>query len=192
MGKDVVKWIGEGLSDFGTELNLIFVQPVQDVWDELTKKWEGLTTWLENKWNDLKSWWENRVLPKWSISLPHISVQWEATDSIIAQIFGFTQLPHLYVNWDAYAQGGFPEDGLFFANHGELVGQFSNGKTAVANNEQITEGISTAVYDAFMTAFSQTGGSSGNDKEVRIYLDGKEIARSTTKYQNQMARAGAY
>lgn len=47
-----------------------------------------------------------------------------------------------------YATGGFPEDGLFMANHSELVGQFSNGKTAVANNEQIVEGISRGVSDA--------------------------------------------
>lgn len=33
------------------------------------------------------------------------------------------------------------------ANHGELVGQFANGKTAVANNEQITDGIATAVQN---------------------------------------------
>lgn len=87
-----------------------------------------------------------------------------------------------------FASGGFPEDGIFLANHGELVGQFSNGKTAVANNEQITAGIANAVYDAFMSAFAVTGGGN-NDKEVAIYLDGREIARSTTKYQSQMARA---
>ena len=33
-----------------------------------------------------------------------------------------------------YKKGGFPEDGLFYANHTELVGKFSNGQTAVANN----------------------------------------------------------
>ena len=48
----------------------------------------------------------------------------------------------------AYALGGFPEDGLFAANRSELVGQFSNGKTAVANNTQIIEGISKGVRDA--------------------------------------------
>ena len=47
-----------------------------------------------------------------------------------------------------FAIGGFPEDGLFMANHNELVGQFSNGKTAVANNQQITDGISIAVQNA--------------------------------------------
>lgn len=87
-----------------------------------------------------------------------------------------------------FASGGFPEDGIFLANHGELVGQFSNGKTAVANNAEITAGIANAVYDAFMSAFAVTGGGN-NDKEVAIYLDGREIARSTTRYQSQMARA---
>jgi hypothetical protein len=47
-----------------------------------------------------------------------------------------------------YETGGFPEDGLFMANHSELVGRFSNGKTAVANNEQIVEGISRGVSEA--------------------------------------------
>ncbi|MCI8378624.1 MAG: hypothetical protein HFH72_08920 [Lachnospiraceae bacterium] len=52
------------------------------------------------------------------------------------------------VTLKAYEAGGFPEDGLFYANHSELVGTFSNGKTAVANNTQITQGIATAVSQA--------------------------------------------
>lgn len=47
-----------------------------------------------------------------------------------------------------YATGGFQEDGLFMANHNELVGKFSNGKTAVANNRQIADGIAIAVQSA--------------------------------------------
>ena len=45
-----------------------------------------------------------------------------------------------------YRQGGFPEDGWFRASHGEIMGQFDNGQSVVANNNQITEGISAAVY----------------------------------------------
>jgi hypothetical protein len=47
-----------------------------------------------------------------------------------------------------YQTGGFPEDGLFFANHNELIGGFTNGKTTVANNEQIIAGIERGVRDA--------------------------------------------
>lgn len=56
-----------------------------------------------------------------------------------------------YIEWmtaQGYATGGFPEDGLFMANHSELVGKFSNGKTAVANNEQIVAGIARGVSEA--------------------------------------------
>lgn len=48
----------------------------------------------------------------------------------------------------SYATGGFPEDGLFYANHSELLGQFSNGRTAVVNNEQILLGIENGVSRA--------------------------------------------
>lgn len=53
-----------------------------------------------------------------------------------------------HVSIPQFAVGGFPEDGLFYANHTELVGQFSNGRTAVANNEQIVEGIRSGVASA--------------------------------------------
>ena len=59
---------------------------------------------------------------------------------------GTVTIPRLNIN--AYRVGGFPEDGLFYANHTELVGQFTNGRTAVANNEQIVEGIRSGVASA--------------------------------------------
>lgn len=58
-----------------------------------------------------------------------------------------------------YATGGFPEDGLFFANHSELVGKFSNGKTAVANNGQIIEGIKRGVSEALSESEDNDGGN---------------------------------
>lgn len=70
----------------------------------------------------------------------------------------------------AYANGGFPEDGLFFANHSELVGKFSNGKTAVANNAQIVEGIKAGVYEAVAMAMSQYGGQA-SQVEVHVHTD---------------------
>lgn len=68
----------------------------------------------------------------------------------------------------SYATGGFPEDGLFFANHNELVGQFSNGRTAVANNEQITTGIEEAAYRGMMRALSESQGN----QNVTIQVEG--------------------
>lgn len=87
-----------------------------------------------------------------------------------------------------FASGGYPEQGqLFIARESgpELVGTM-NGKTAVANNDQIIDGIKAGVFEAVTAAM---GGNTGNGQPVYIYLDGREIARSTTKYQTQMAKA---
>ena len=89
------------------------------------------------------------------------------------------KLPH-------FAYGGFPEeDGLFYANHTELVGTFSNGKTAVANNAEIVEGIRAGVYDAVTAAMANN--TSGNSDYISntIILDGEVIARSVTRAQNK-------
>lgn len=84
----------------------------------------------------------------------------------------------------AYATGGFPEDGLFFANHNEMVGKFSNGKTAVANNDQITQGIKQAVIEGMSEVFANAnvGQQNGN---IVVQIDGQEVFRTTQRYANQ-------
>lgn len=73
----------------------------------------------------------------------------------------------------AFATGGFPEDGMFYANSGELVGRFANGRTAVANNAQIIEGIENAVYRAMAAA--QRG--SGRGGKIELVLDKQVVGR---------------
>jgi hypothetical protein len=86
---------------------------------------------------------------------------------------GLSELIRAITGNNGYATGGFPEDGFFMANHNELVGQFSNGKTAVANNQQITQGIYQAVLQAMRDG--------GNRGEVVIQVDGKTIAKAVNK-----------
>ena len=62
--------------------------------------------------------------------------------------FSISKAKTVVVKPSAFATGGFPEDGLFFANHNEIVGKFANGRTAVANNEQIEGGIAAGVAEA--------------------------------------------
>ena len=84
----------------------------------------------------------------------------------------------------SYATGGFPEDGLFFANHSELVGQFSNGKTAVANNEQIVSGIKQGVYQAVREALG--GQSKGNDGQpLNVYIGDELVYSGFAKYSKR-------
>ena len=85
-----------------------------------------------------------------------------------------------------YATGGFPEDGLFMANHGEMVGKFSNGRTAVANNDQIVEGIKQGVYEATVAAMSTGNGKRNGD--IVLNINGREFARATYDDQRAVAK----
>lgn len=77
-----------------------------------------------------------------------------------------------------FANGGFPEDGWFRASHGEMFGKFDNGKSVVANNKQITTGISEAVapavYAATKAAIKEEL-SNANVGGGDVYLDGTKV-----------------
>ena len=77
-----------------------------------------------------------------------------------------------------FANGGFPEDGWFRASHGEMMGKFDNGKSVVANNKQITNGISEAVapavYAATKAAIKEEL-SNANVGGGDVYLDGTKV-----------------
>ena len=84
-----------------------------------------------------------------------------------------------------FQKGGFPEDGLFMANHNEMIGQF-NGKNAVVNNEQIVQGIAQGVYEAVVEANNNNSTQTGllNDilvainKGKKIVVDGRELTKA--------------
>lgn len=91
-------------------------------------------------------------------------------------------------NIPMFASGGFPEAGqLFFANEGsapEMVGLLG-GRTAVATNADIVEGIERGVYNAVTSAMAGQGGN----RDIRVYLDGKEIGAATRRYERNVNRA---
>lgn len=108
----------------------------------------------------------------------------------VAGELGVSKLPHVNVatiskvNIPKYEVGGFPEDGLFFANHNEMVGQFSNGKTAVANNEQIVagirEGVKAAVAEVLAPYLSEIADNTREtaEKDASFTVDGRELVKA--------------
>lgn len=93
----------------------------------------------------------------------------------------------------AYEVGGFPEDGLFFANHNELIGQFSNGKTAVAPNPDIQKGIEEAAYRGFVRASAENTRETSLLEELidavregkQIVVDGRELVSAYDRRKNR-------
>ena len=136
-------------------------------WDDVPNKANTLVSKLQSAWNKLKS----ATSSAWSaikntvtsvinsitsihIPLPHFSLQ--------TGIMGI-QYPH-FDGW--WANGGFPETGsLFMARESgpELVGTMGN-RNAVANNQQIVEGIRQGVRDA-------------NQDEVRMLREQNDLLR---------------
>lgn len=93
---------------------------------------------------------------------------------------GYVTIPR----FTGYEDGGFPETGEFFMareNGPELVGRIGN-RAAVANNDQITEGISRATYEAFSQALQENKG--GERQPVNVYIGNEKIYSGYGRYAN--------
>ena len=156
-----------------------FQEGIENVKTKINEKWNEIKVWFNNNvgkyftktyWSDklseIKKSFNEFTFPKIKLSVTYDTNVGKAKKAIY-EALGLDGWPKL--KFQAYANGGFPEDGFFYANHTELVGKFSNGKTAVANNDQIIEGIYKGVYSAVLSAMSQTQTSSQID--VHVHTD---------------------
>jgi len=175
--------------------------------ESIRSKWSSVTKWWKDKTSSLKL----SVLAKADgVKATINSIIDKINRSVIAKIK--LQVPK---SWPViggfkigpppsipkFAKGGFPEDGPFMMNRGEIAGKFHNGKSVVANNQQITDGIAAAVYQAFMAANNGTGdGVSSAEfrssvrsildaiKEVSFYIGDEQIARHANKGNSRLDR----
>ena len=115
------------------------------------------------------------------IPMPHIGWDWSGGNINIGN-WSFS-LPRFNLQW--YAQGGFPEAGqLFMANEAgpELVGKMGN-RNAVANNNQIVEGIKAGVFEAVLDALNASGILDRDDSEKEVVLELTVKTDSETLYK---------
>ena len=115
------------------------------------------------------------------IPMPHIGWDWTG-GSIRIGNFSFS-LPRFNLQW--YAKGGFPEMGqLFIANEAgpEMVGKMGS-RNAVANNNQIVDGIKNGVFEAVLDAFNASGILERDDSEKEVTLEFTLKADSETLYK---------
>lgn len=93
------------------------------------------------------------------------------------------------INIPRFASGGVVDEGqLFIARESgpEMVGRMGN-RTAVANNEQIVDGISAGVYRAVREAMGN--GTKGQTMTVVVQMNGKEMFRQVVNENNAIVRA---
>lgn len=168
----------------------------KDRWNDLAdgikegiqNKWDNVVSWWDSKpelhaisvmiedfgdrirdmWHNFVDWWDTLGLKFPNIKTPHFSIDGE---------FNLMppEVPHIKVDW--YAGGGFPNKGdIFVANEiePELVGTM-NGKPAVANNPEITTGITNAVYPAVYNAVKAAMAESSSNVNVTLQGDAENL-----------------
>lgn len=113
------------------------------------------------------------------IPMPHFSVSsskyWIGSKSF--------SIPKISLKW--YAAGGFPENGeMFVAREAgpELVGRMGR-KNAVANNNQIVEGIKAGVFEAVMDAFEASSLFKSSQGGKNVTLEFTLLCDSETIYK---------
>lgn len=177
------------------------ITPVSNSFSEACK---NIASYFENLWKNVK----NGVVGAMNVVIQSVekavngvismlnTLHWEIPDwvpELGGKSFGFHIKPITLERIPMYEVGGFPEDGLFFANHNEMVGQFSNGRTAVANNEQIVagirEGVKAAVTEALAPYLSEIADNTREtaEKDASINVDGRELVNAIN---NRISRNG--
>ena len=156
---------------------------LDEAWKEV-KNFFSADEWKKKVEEAIKAIKDNFKMP----SFPKIklAVEWDtnvgAVKTAVYQALGLSGWPNL--KWSTYAQGGFPATGqMFIAREAgpELVGNI-NGRTAVANNDQIVAAVSQGVYSAVVAAMQ---GMQGGDQSFNVYLDGKQITAAVEKRQKE-------
>ena len=91
-----------------------------------------------------------------------------------------------------FADGGFVDKGqLFVARESgpEMVGRMG-GRTAVANNQQIVDGISAGVFKAIVSASAASSQSGEQHITIPLVIDGEELAQAVWRGSSKLARRG--
>ena len=171
-GKDINDWYNNKVSpwftkekwnSFGNNMK----NGISEKWNEFLDSWKttGVYRWYED---NVKPWFSKE---KWNFAgikdgvssafqgaIEAIKQKWNSFANTLNSILKINIQPVIVggktifsggvLNLGViptFAQGGFPEDGWFRASQGEMIGKFDNGQSVVANNNQITDGISSAV-----------------------------------------------
>lgn len=150
-------------------------------WDKIKAGWDKFMEPLKEAWGNLKQSWSDAI-DGIKGKLQELADKFESVRRTVRNFFGMDDPGGTTVNEGGfsshsgnYATGGFPDEGqMFIAREAgpEMVGTIG-GRTAVANNDQIVEGIRAGVYDGVMAGMSNVGGN--NDVNLKVYLDSREI-----------------
>lgn len=195
-------WIKENITDpiVNYVKNLLGIHSPSTVFAEIGENCmsglgNGFTkglAWIQEKLDDLK----NRVMNasqtlkeafsfEWRLPhlrLPHLSVQWDPVDNVLARFFGVTAFPRLNVDW--YAKG-FITNGTSILNG---IGIGERGREALLPLDS-NDGWKDEIAQRISMILQGNNGGDVN-ATINIILDGEKIDSFIIKRLRQRARAG--
>lgn len=122
-----------------------------------------------------------------SLRLPHIIVNWDPVDSVLAQFFGVTAFPRLSVSW--FAKGGILDGAQIFGRIGStLLGGGEQGREAILPLDTNTGWMDDIAQRIAMSLDSQ--GNSDVNATINLILDGEVLTTYVLKGLRRRSRAG--
>ena len=87
---------------------------------------------------------------------------------------------------EKYQNGSYPGTKEWDKNNGASSGSYGGSTTVTVdfNEEEMRESVYNGTYNAFLDIFQRYGNELTGGKELKIYLDGKQITASVEKRQN--------
>lgn len=201
------KWIKDNITDpiINYVKNLLGIHSPSTVFaaigeDCMSGLGNGFTSglaWIQAKLDDLR----NRVTQtatslkeafsfEWRLPhlrLPHLQVDWDPVDNVLANFFGVTAFPRLSVQW--FAKGGILNGAQIFGRMGStLLGGGERGREAILPLD-----TNTGWMDVLARRIAQSldvGSDNGGDVTVNVVLDGELITSYVMKRMRGKSRAG--
>lgn len=180
IGQNIYNGFTGAISGIAGWINNTIIQPVVGAFNGL---WNTITGIFNNIRNAIMNTLSNINI---RIKLPHFSWSTQPASGWVASILKAlnlpASLPKLNIDW--YASGGYPNEGdLFVANEAgaEMVGSIG-GKTAVANNDQITKAIAEATYQAITQALHE---NQDNNQPIIVNVGNETLYKGMTKSRSQ-------
>ena len=122
-----------------------------------------------------------------NLRLPHLSVQWDPVDNVLANFFGVTAFPRLSVQW--FAKGGILDRAQIFGRMGStLLGGGEQGREAILPLD-----TNTGWMDVLANRIAQilSVDSSGDmNATINVILDGDIITSYVMRGLRRRSRAG--
>lgn len=122
-----------------------------------------------------------------SLKLPHLQLDWEPVDNVVAKFFGVTAFPHLSVSW--FAKGGILDGAQIFGSMGStLLGGGEAGREAILPLDSNTGWMDDFARKVSSLVHADSGAVSAT---INIVLDGKIITSYVIKDLRSRTRAGS-